>query len=320
MAKPGDEMQPGLTLGAGAGYHAPHGDAWQAAALGRNDPFWPRNRAVSFEPAEHLRLFRDAVARHRYMNWTLSVHTRVDLDVTRADAYLAHSGLGALRPAVTREHLWLCAAARVIRARPLFNAAYDGFRKLTSREDIHLRVSLALPEGAGLGMGFGVIRHADRLSPAEMAQACLEARAAALPAWRVERPPRTRPGRLGRLWDDLLQGVADYAPHLEAGLGLDSGEEAGTFSVIDAGAFGAEDLHRVVLRPAVAELVVMRPREDVTPGADGPEVRTRVPMAVPFCHKVMDTDAAAYFLQHLQQMLDDPAAHLGGPAAGEARP
>ncbi|HSA22192.1 MAG TPA: 2-oxo acid dehydrogenase subunit E2, partial [Myxococcota bacterium] len=122
-------------------------------------------------------------------------------------------------------------------------------------------------------------------------------------------PPRRRPGRLGRLRDELAEVVNDYAPHLEPRLGAASGHDAGTFDVVNAGAYGAEDLHLVVLRPAVAALVVMAPREDVVPG---PEVRVRVPMAVPFCHKVMDTDSAGYFLLHMQQLLDDPGASLGG--------
>jgi len=272
---------------------------------------------VSFDPAEHLRRQRDQIARHRFVNWTLSVHTRVDIDVTEADRYLEESGLARLEPPVTREHLWLCAAARVIRARPLFNAAYDGFRKLEPREDIHLRVSLAGPRG----LGQGIIPHADRLDPAGMARALEEARARAVDPWVVESPPRRRAGRLGRLLDELIEVASDYAPHLEDALGVDPGREAGTFDVVNAGAYGAEDLHLVVLRPAVAALVVMQPREDVVRGPRGPEVRVRVPMAVPFCHKVMDTDAAGYFLFHLQELLEDPAAGLLRPVPpAEARP
>jgi pyruvate/2-oxoglutarate dehydrogenase complex dihydrolipoamide acyltransferase (E2) component len=263
---------------------------------------------VSFDPAEHLARFRDQVARHRFVNWTLSVHTRVDIDVTAADRYLAESGLARLAPPVTREHLWLCAAARVIRERPLFNCTYDGFRGLAPREDIHLRVTLARPQG----LGRGILQHADRLDPAGMARALEEARARATEPWMVEAPPRRRPGRLGRLADELAEVVSDYAPHLESALGAPSGHDAGTFDVVNAGAFGAEDLHLLVLRPAVAALVVMAPREDVVRGPAGPVVRVRVPMAVPFCHKVMDTDAAAYFLLHLQQLLDEPATGLAG--------
>jgi hypothetical protein len=57
-------------------------------------------------------------------------------------------------------------------------------------------------------------------------------------------------------------------------------------------------------------LVVMKPRQVVEPGADGPTVRWRVPMAVPFSHNLMDTDAAGYFMFHLQELLDEPGARL----------
>ncbi|MBN2497625.1 MAG: 2-oxo acid dehydrogenase subunit E2 [Deltaproteobacteria bacterium] len=245
------------------------------------------------------------IARYRFANWTLSVHTRVDIDFTGADRYLART---APRDGIGREHLWLWACARVIRERPLFNAAFDGFRDLRPREDIHLRVSVRTPTG---GLGFVVVEHADRLDPRAMAERLRALAASAAPPEHVELAPRTRTGRLGRLMDDLEQTLVDYAPHLEHRIGGGAGGEAGTFTVLDAGAWGAEDFHAVLLRPALAMLVVMAPRTDVVPGAQGPEVAVRVPMAVPFCHKMMDTDAAGYFLFHMQQLLDDPDRYLG---------
>ena len=95
-------------------------------------------------------------------------------------------------------------------------------------------------------------------------------------------------------------------PQLEDVLGDLAGSEAGTFSVVDAGAFGAEDFQPIVLRPAVAMLVVMRSRQVVTARSGSERVRSVVPMAVPFCHKLMDTDAAAYFLHQMQQLLNEP--------------
>ena len=65
-------------------------------------------------------------------------------------------------------------------------------------------------------------------------------------------------------------------------------------------------------------LVVMKPRPVVEPGPEGePLVRWRVPMAVPFSHNLMDTDAAGYFLFHLQELLDDVGswAVAGGEGA-----
>ena len=263
------------------------------------------------DPADHLRRFRDRIARHRFVNWTTSVHTRLDIDLTAADRFLADHPQEPGAPPLNREHLWLCATARVLVERPLFNVAYDGLRRVEPRRDVHLRVSL---ERDGR-LAWGVIEHADRLDPPAMARARADLAAQAQgPEVVAAAPPRHR-GRLGRLLDDLVDTAIDFAPQLEPRLGSVSGAEAGTFTVLDAGAFGAEDLHVVLLRPAVAQLVVMKPRQVVEPGEGGAEVRTRVPMAVPFCHKVMDTDAAGYFLHHLQQLLEDPQ-QLFRPAGG----
>lgn len=269
---------------------------------------------MGFDPGDYLNRFSDRIARHRFVNWTTSVHTRLDLDFTAADAYLRDSGLAGADPPVTREHLWLCAAARVIRERPLFNVAYDGLRELEARDRIHLRTSLIV-DGR---LAWGVIEDADRLDPAQMARACAALPDRAVGPEVVESAARRRPGRLGRLVDDLTDSLIDLLPMLEGRLGYRAGQEAGTFTVLNAGAFGAEDLHAVVLRPAAAMLVVMKPRQVVEPGPDGPVVRWRVPMAVPFSHNLMDTDAAGYFLYHLQELLDDPGVRLLGEPGGGA--
>lgn len=259
---------------------------------------------MKFDPQAHLRRYRDRIARHRFVNWTLSVHTRVDVDVMPPLAFLRERGDDAFG---LRE-MWLCGAAKVLRDRPLFNVRYDGFRDLQPVEDIHLRVGLKLDDGR---LGYVVVEHADRLTPTQMAQRLADLAPDAMPPEYVERAPRQRSGRLGRLLDDLEESTIDYAPHLEKAMGGDPGSEAGTFSVVDAGAFGAEDLHHLVLRPAVAVLVVMKPKTLLVKGENGPELHTRLPMAVPFCHKVMDTDAPGYFLFDLEKRLADPVGSLG---------
>lgn len=257
---------------------------------------------------EYLREMRSRLARHHFINWTTSVHTRVDLDMTRPREFLVQSKLDRTDPVVTLEHLWLCAAARVLRARPVFNVAYDGLREITYREEIHFRVSFNL-NGS---LAWGIIENADRLDPEQMAEAYAKAADKALGPGHVQQSPPMRRGKLGRLFDDLMATAVDIAPQLEKRLGLSPGEDGGTFSVLNAGAFGAEDLHAVLLRPSAAMLVVLKPKFVVEPGEHGPQVVERVPMSVPFNHNLMDTDAAGYFLFHMQQMLDDPVTFLVG--------
>ncbi|MBW2700776.1 MAG: hypothetical protein JRF33_08125 [Deltaproteobacteria bacterium] len=266
---------------------------------------------MQFDPAEHLRRFSDRIARHRFINWTLSVHTRVDVEVQPALDYLLLS-----KSQVSLRDMWLCATARVLRDRPLFNLRFNGFRDLKPVEDIHLRVGLKLDDGR---LGYVVVEHADRLNPEDMARRIAELMPQAMPPEYVAHPPRHRAGRLGRLVDDLEESTFDYAPHLEKTLGGDSGSEAGTFMVLDAGAFGAEDFHQLVLRPAVAVLVVMKPKSLLVKSPEGPVLTTRLPMAVPFCHKVMDTDGPGYFLFDLEKRLADPQGTLGA-GRGEGGP
>lgn len=266
------------------------------------------------DPAQYLRRFQDRIARHRFVNWTTSVHTRIDLDLSAADRYLAGLGEQPGVAPITREHLWLCAAARVLRLRPLFNVEYDGLREVRTRDHIHLRVSIKL-DGR---LAWGVIEDADGLDPAGMAQAHARLRTAAKGPETVAKKMAHHRGRLGRLFDDLVDSTIELAPFLERRLGRAPGAEEGTFSVLNAGAFGAEDLHVVLLRPAVAMLVIMRPKHLLQPSPDGPELVERVPMSVPFTHNLMDTDAAGYFLFHMQELLDDPAEHLSHPPGGQA--
>ena len=253
-----------------------------------------------FDADGHLARFRDRIARYGYQNWTLSVHTRLDIDVTAADRFVA--ALVGESPAITREHLWLCAAARILRARPLFNATFDGFSTVVPRDRIDLRVSFKTADG----LRFGVIENADRLDLAGMARAHADAAARARPPEEVGEPPPVHPGVIGRLKDDLAATVFDLVPYAERLVGVRSGAEEGTFTVINAGAWRAEDYHAVLLRPATAMMVVMKPREEVVRTPAGPALTVKLPVAVPFCHKIMDTDAAGYFLFHLQELLKTP--------------
>jgi pyruvate/2-oxoglutarate dehydrogenase complex dihydrolipoamide acyltransferase (E2) component len=262
-----------------------------------------------FDADGHLARFRNRIARYAYQNWTLSVHTRLDIDVTEADCYVA--GRAGFVPVITREHLWLCAAARVLRARPLFNASFDGFGTLAARDRIDLRVSFKTAEG----LRFGVIEHADHLDPAGMARAYTAAAARARPPEEVREPPPVHSGVVGRLRDDLAATIGDLVPYAERLVGIRSGADEGTFTVINAGAWGAEDYHAVLLRPATAMMIVMKPREEVVRTPAGPALTVKVPVAVPFCHKIMDTDAAGYFLFHLQEILKTPAS-LGDATQG----
>lgn len=264
---------------------------------------------MQIDLSDHLHRFRNRIARYRFINWTLSVHTRIDIDVGNALQYLADSGLERVEPAVTLEHLWLCAAARVLRERPLFNSHFDGYMRFQAQDEVNLRVAFEAAEG----IAFGVIQHADRLNPQQMALAYQDMQRDPQPAEFVERAPRTLPGRLGRLIDDFIISAIDYMPLLERVIGDRAGFETGSFTVINVGAYGAEDFHAVVLRPAVGVLYVMKPKSLLVPGPDGPRFERRVPMAVPFCHKVMDTDAAGYFLWHMQQKLDDPMKFFDAP-------
>ncbi len=257
---------------------------------------------------EYLEKMRWRLARHHFVNWTTSVHTRVDLDMTLPRQFLSESGLAEGDKPVTLEHLWLCAAARVLRARPVFNVAYDGLREITPRDEIHFRVSFNL----GGKLAWGIIENADKLDPQQMAEAYLKATENVQGPEHVQKSPIMRKGRLGRLLDDVLATAVDLAPQVEKRLGLGPGDDGGTFSVLNAGAFGAEDFHAVLLRPAAAMLVVLKPKFVVQPGENGPGLVERVPMSVPFNHNLMDTDAAGYFLFHMQQMLDDPEHFLMG--------
>ncbi len=257
---------------------------------------------------DYLRKMRLRIARHHFINWTTSVHTRVDLDMTRPKEFLVEAKLAATRPHVTLEHLWLCAAARVLRARPVFNVAYDGLREIIPKDEIHLRVSFNL-DGK---LAWGIIENADKLNPTQMANAYSHASQNTVGPECVTQSPTVRRGRVGRLLDDILATAVDLAPQVEKRFGLGPGEDGGTFTVLNAGAFGAEDLHAVLLRPAAAMLVVLKPKFVVEPGEQGPVVVERVPMSVPFNHNLMDTDAAGYFLFHMQQMLDEPEKYLYG--------
>ena len=161
----------------------------------------------------------------------------------------------------------IAAVGRALRAHPGLNARVtsDGIVLL---HDIHVGLAVALDDGATVP----VVRHADRLSIAELAA---ETR-------RLEQAARRATLTMSEL-------------------------EGGTFSVSSLGMFGVDAFTPVINLPYVAILGIGRIRDDLRLTRGVVEVVRRMTLSLTWDHRVVEAAPAANFCRTVVQLLADPA-------------
>jgi pyruvate dehydrogenase E2 component (dihydrolipoamide acetyltransferase) len=160
----------------------------------------------------------------------------------------------------------LCAAARALRDFPSLNAAFTD-QGIQIFSDINIGVAVALEEG----LVVPVIRNADRLSLAEMAQQSRE--------------------------------LADKAQKKKL-FPLDY--EGGTFTVSNLGMLGVDSFVAIINPPQCAILAVGRVAPRAVPEGEKIAVRPMMTMTLSADHRIVDGAIAARYLQEVQRLLQNP--------------
>jgi pyruvate dehydrogenase complex dihydrolipoamide acetyltransferase long form len=84
----------------------------------------------------------------------------------------------------------------------------------------------------------------------------------------------------------------------------------GTFTISNVGAIGGMWATPIILHPQVAILGVLRTAKKPVVIGDEIVVRTMMPMALSFDHRVLDGAEAARFMNHIKELISDPLRML----------
>jgi pyruvate dehydrogenase E2 component (dihydrolipoamide acetyltransferase) len=158
----------------------------------------------------------------------------------------------------------LIACARALRQFPSLNAAFTE-QGIQGYSDINIGMAVALEEG----LVVPVIRNADRLSLAELAQQSRD---------------------LAEKAQNRKLFPLDY--------------EGGTFTVSNLGMFGIDNFIAIINPPQCAILAVGQVAPRVVPHGEGIAVRPRMTMSLSADHRVVDGALAARFLQEIKRTLE----------------
>ena len=86
--------------------------------------------------------------------------------------------------------------------------------------------------------------------------------------------------------------------------------EGGTITLTNLGMYGVEDFAAIINPPQAAILAVGAARKEVVPTGDGVGVATVLKFTLAVDHRPVDGAQAARWLQHFQQLLEDPLSLL----------
>jgi pyruvate dehydrogenase E2 component (dihydrolipoamide acetyltransferase) len=84
----------------------------------------------------------------------------------------------------------------------------------------------------------------------------------------------------------------------------------GSFSITNVGAIGGTGATPIIQHPQAAILLSVRARKKPVVRDDQVVVRTMMPLALSFDHRILDGAEAARFMNHLVQLLEDPMRML----------
>ncbi len=104
-----------------------------------------------------------------------------------------------------------------------------------------------------------------------------------------------------------LQGLADKAR--ERTIDLDD-LRGGSFSITNVGAIGGSWATPIIQHPQAAILLAVRAKKKPVVRDDQVVIRTLMPLAISFDHRILDGAEAARFMNHLVELLEDPMRML----------
>lgn len=162
----------------------------------------------------------------------------------------------------------LLACARALEDFPLLNSSY-GEQGLILHPEIHVGMAVALNEG----LVVPVIRNADRLTFAELAQ---------------------QSARLIEMAQSKKLTPRDY--------------EGGTFTVSNLGMLGADSFVAIINPPQAGILAVGRVAERVVAEDGMFAIRSMMSATLSADHRIVDGALAARFLQQVKKQLENPQA------------
>ncbi|MGE0621515.1 MAG: dihydrolipoamide acetyltransferase family protein [Pseudomonadales bacterium] len=213
---------------------------------------------------------RKTVATRMHQSLQATAQLTMDMDVAMDEAVRLRSQLvehwaeDGIRPTYT--DLVIRAVARALGRHPLMNSQIED-SDILIRGDVHVGMAVALEEG----LIVPVIRHADRLSLADIARESARLAAAA---------------RDGTLTPDDLQD--------------------GTFTVTALGMFGVDSFTPILNSPQSGILGVNRIRDDTAWENDKPVRVQRMRLSLTWDHQVLDGAPAAHFLAEVRDLLEAP--------------
>jgi pyruvate dehydrogenase E2 component (dihydrolipoamide acetyltransferase) len=216
---------------------------------------------------------RKTIARRLTEAWQAPVfQLGVTVDMERAQAVRAKlvelNAEGNAKPTLSDLLTKVCAAA-LLRHRDV-NALYKG-----DSIEVHPTANVGMAVATEKGLVVPVVRSAERLSVAEIANA------------RADLVERARAGKLRQ--DDL---------------------DGGTFTISNLGMFGIEQFI-AVLNPPQAAILAVGSIEDKVVAVDGqPVVRPRMELTLTCDHRAIDGATGAQFLTTVKQFLEEPGLAL----------
>lgn len=172
---------------------------------------------------------------------------------------------------ITYTDLLVMAVAHTLRAYPRINASWREGAIIQ-----HPEVNVALAVAADYGLVTPVIRQADQLSLADIAQ---------------QRQTLVQRAQAGKQRSDDLAG--------------------GTFTISNLGMYGVDAFNAIVPAPQAAILAVGRIVERVVPLHGVPAVQPMMALSLSCDHRVIDGARGAEFLGALADLLEEPLALLG---------
>ncbi len=263
-APPGPTGTPASTLAAGAVWErvVPPGQVSQDA--------WGQVRR------EKLSQIRRTIATQMARSASTIPHVTNfdDADITDLEQFRKSVPAGFLGPnlKLTLMPFLMKAVSLALRHHPMLNATLDTEREeIVYKEYIHLGIAVDTPRG----LVVPVVRHADRLSLAQLAQAL---------ASMAER------ARAARFTLEELRG--------------------GTFTISNLGAVGGTYSTPIINHPEVAILLAGRSRWTPVVRDGRIEPRYLLPLSLSYDHRLVDGATAARFLNEVIDLLESPGKLL----------
>lgn len=169
-------------------------------------------------------------------------------------------------PEITITDLLVFIVSRALATHPKINGILQD-EKINILNDIHISLALALEDG----MVVPVIRHADHLSPGEIAK---------------ERQELVTRARAGKLRNEDSSG--------------------GTFTICNVGMYGVDSFNPVLNSSQAAILAVGRITEQVIPINGSPVIQPVINLNVSFNPRSVDVANGAKFLETLVEIIEEP--------------